>query len=70
MDEELLMKLMDVLELYFLLGEKTNSRSVIKTSSDISDREGGMDDYILIRLKLLDFIDSILGDAGYSKSEQ
>lgn len=67
MDEQFLIQLADVIEVYLLLGEKTNSGSLIKTSSDLKNHDGCMDEHILTRLKLLDFIDSILSDAGYSK---
>lgn len=65
MDDELLMRLAEMIELYFLFGERSNSRSLIRLSDGTAFNDE--DDDILVRLQLLDFIESALNDAGYEK---
>lgn len=66
MDDELLIRLVDLIELYLLLGDRSNSRSLIRLSDNDTFNEDADDD-ILMRLQLLEFIESALNEAGYEK---
>lgn len=64
MDDKILSDLLDMLELYFLLEDKTNSKSIIELSSSTKPDE---DDAIFLRLQLLKCIELALNEAGYEK---
>nr|DAH12850.1 MAG TPA: hypothetical protein [Caudoviricetes sp.] len=66
MDNNKLEELANAIELYLLLGEEVNTRSVMKPEKNIYPISN-IEDSIELREKLLDYIDDIIRSDGYFK---